>query len=57
MLLHATRKRRGIIIRSGSEIEQINQLLDNPKVIQLARKIEAVNPKANSPSSSNIFEI
>jgi hypothetical protein len=56
------RKRRGIIIRSGSELEQINQLLSNPKVIELAKKIEAVNPKIKedkSPKSSDteVFEI
>jgi hypothetical protein len=38
-------KKRGIIIRSGSELEQITQLLANPKVVELAKKIEAVNPK------------
>jgi hypothetical protein len=55
-----TKKRRGIIIRSGSELEQINQLISNPKVVELAKKIEAVNPKEDkSPRSSdtNIFEI
>jgi hypothetical protein len=54
------KKRRGIIIRSGSELEQINQLLSNPKVVELAKKIEAVNPKEDkSPRSSDteIFEI
>jgi len=35
----------GIIIRSGSKLEQINQLLSNPKVIELANKIETVNPE------------
>ena len=33
-----TKKRGIIIIRSGSELEQINQLLANPKVVQLALK-------------------
>jgi hypothetical protein len=46
-------KRRGIIIRSGSELEQFSQLLSNPKVIELAKRIESVN----SPKSSNTFEI
>jgi hypothetical protein len=50
-------KKRGIIIRSGSELEQISQLLSNPKVVELAKKIESVNPKINSPKSSNTFEI
>jgi hypothetical protein len=38
-------KKRGIIIRSGSELEQITQLVANPKVVELAKKIEAINPK------------
>jgi hypothetical protein len=31
-------KKREIIIRSGSELEQINQLLANPKVVELQRR-------------------
>jgi hypothetical protein len=53
-------KKRGIIIRSGSELEQINQLLSNPKVVELAKKIEAVNPKIKEDSRSSntdVFEI
>jgi hypothetical protein len=53
-----TKKRRGIIIRSSSELEQFNQLLSNPKVTQLTKKIEEVNPKTKEVTmSSNIFEI
>src|SRR5919198_250617 len=39
-----TRKKR-IIIRYGPELEQFSQLLSNPKVVELAKKIEAINPK------------
>jgi hypothetical protein len=46
-------KRKGIIIRSGSELEQINQLLANPKVVELAKKIEVVNPKTKDDSSKS----
>ena len=60
----ATTRKRGIIIRDGSELEQFNQLLSNPKVIELAKKIEAVNPenkedtaKNHSSSNTDIFEI
>jgi hypothetical protein len=60
----ATTRKKGIIIRSGSELEQFNQLLSNPKVIELAKKTEAINPKSkedtgSSRSSSNtdVFEI
>jgi hypothetical protein len=45
-------KKRGIIIRSGSELEQINQLLANPKVIELAKKIETVNPKIKEDNAT-----
>ena len=48
-------KKRGIIIRSGSELEQITQLLANPKVVELAKKIEEVNPKTKEVTmNSNI---
>jgi hypothetical protein len=58
-------KEKRKIIRDGFELEQFNQLLSNPKVIELAKKIEAVNPKKiedtaiNGSSSSNadVFEI
>jgi hypothetical protein len=57
-------RKKGIIVRDGSELEQFSQLLSNPKVVELAKKIEAVNPKskedtASSRSSSNtdVFEI
>src|ERR671931_1571466 len=54
----APRKKRGIIIRSGSELEQYNQLLSNPKVIELAKKIKEVNPKTKEVTMrSNTFEI
>jgi hypothetical protein len=57
-------KKKGIIIRSGSELEQIKQLLSNPKVVELAKKIEIVNPKTKeddsttrSSSNTDVFEI
>jgi hypothetical protein len=54
-------KRRGVIIRSSSELEEINRLLSNPKVAQLAKSIEEVNPSRDSASAkdsaNDIFEI
>lgn len=44
-------KKKGIIIRCGSELQQINRLLAYPKVIELAKKIEVVKPKAKEDSS------
>lgn len=59
-----TIRKKGIIIWDGSELEQFNKLLSNPKVIELAKRIEAINPKSkedttSSRSSSNtdVFEI
>ena len=58
-----TTRKKGIIIRDGFELEQFSQLLSNPKVIELAKKIETINPRSKddtaSSSSSNkdVFEI
>jgi hypothetical protein len=56
-----TTKRRGVIIRSSSELEEINRLLSNPKVAQLAKSIDEVNPSRESASAkdgaNDIFEI
>src|SRR5919198_4326626 len=58
----ATKKRRGIIIRSGSELEQFNQLLSNSKVVQLATNIDHVNPENKEDTTkrnidTDVFEI
>src|SRR6476646_10419813 len=53
-------KRRGIIIRSSAELEVISRLLSNPKVAQLAKSIDDVNPSKESTikrSGTDIFEI
>lgn len=55
-------KKRGIVIRSAAELEQITELLTNPKISELARKIDGVNPtevksKAKSTDRSDIIEI
>ena len=55
------RKKRGIIIRSGSELDLISQLLSNPKVVELAKKIQAVNPQLKEgitrTGDTDVFEI
>jgi hypothetical protein len=56
----STTKKRGIVIRSGSELEEISRLLTNPKIVQLAKSIDEVNPDVKTTSagaSSEIFEI
>jgi hypothetical protein len=53
-------RRRGLIIRSKEEIEQLSHILNNDKVIELASALEKVNPVQTSTSStvdSEIFEI
>ena len=51
-------KKRGIIIRSSSELDQIRKILTNSKLEQLAKSIDDVNPEVRSVSmSSDIFEI
>jgi hypothetical protein len=60
-----TTRKRGIIIRDGSELERFGQLLSNSKVIELSKKVEAVNPKSkedtaisgSSSSNADVFEI
>ena len=53
-------KKRGVVIRSASELNEINRLLTNPKLAELARNIDTVNPKwpaYASTGSSDVFEI
>ena len=53
-------KKRGILIKSRSELEQISNILNNVKIIQLAASIDEVNPeKKTKPISSqtDVFEI
>jgi hypothetical protein len=53
-------KKRGIVIRSASEFDEFNSTLANQKLIELARKIDEVNPKQKEEATatgSDIFEI
>ena len=53
-------KKRGIVIRSSSELDEISRLLNNPKVGELSKKIDEVNPKREATtgkSGPDIFEI
>ena len=52
--------RRGLIIRSKEEIDQLSNILTNDKVIELASAVEKVNPVQTNTSStmdSEVFEI
>jgi len=53
-------KKRGILIRSASELGEFNGTLANQKLVELTRKIDEINPKqkeATTVSRSDIFEI
>jgi len=53
-------KKRGIVLRSASELDEFNRILSNQKLVGLTRKINQVNPKqkeATSIGSSDVFEI
>ncbi len=53
-------KKRGIIIRSSSELEQIRNILTNVKLEILAKSIDEVNPEVKTSTakdSSDIFQI
>jgi hypothetical protein len=55
----AVTKKRGIVIRSAPELEEITKLLINPKLEQLARSIDEVNPerKPAVKAGEDVFEI
>jgi hypothetical protein len=53
-------KKRGIVVRSASELDEFNRILSNQKLFELARKMDQVNPKqkeVSSIGSADVFEI
>jgi len=53
-------KKRGIVVRSASELDEFNRILSNQKLVKLARKLDEVNPKqkeTTSIGSSDVFEV
>jgi len=53
-------KKRGVVIRSASELDEISPLLRHPKVGELSKKIDQVNPKRETSTGKggpDIFEI
>lgn len=53
-------KKRGFVIRSAAELEWIRDILSNPKVVELAEKMDKVNPQkkeSTSRTSTDIFEV
>ncbi len=56
----AATKKRGVVIRSTSELNQFNNILADQKLIELARRIDEVNPKQKEEvgiTGSDVFEI
>ena len=48
------------MIRSASELDEISRLLSHPKVGEVSKKIDAVNPKREATTvkgGSDVFEI
>jgi len=50
-------KKRGAVIRSASELEAISGLLSHEKVAELAKRIDEVNPKGETTTTTDIFEV
>jgi hypothetical protein len=52
-------KKRGVVLRSAAELEEMNRILSNSKLLQLAKSIEEVNPerKTSVKTEGDIFEI
>ena len=53
-------KKRGVVIRSSPELEEISRLLSNSKLAELAKNIDEVNPEkvlTKTGGSEDIFEI
>jgi hypothetical protein len=54
-------KKRGVVIRSSLELDEISRLLSHPKVSELSKKIDEVKPKRDSTTTEkgcrDIFEI
>jgi hypothetical protein len=53
----AVTKKRGVIIRSAPELEEITRLLSNPKVAQLAKNIDEVNPQKETTTAKGSQDI
>jgi len=53
-------KKRGVVIRSASELDEIGRLLGHQKVGELSKRIDEVNPKREATTGKgglDIFEI
>jgi len=56
----AITKKRGVVIRSASKLDEVSRLLSHPKIGELSKKIDEVNPKRDATSGKgahDIFEV
>jgi hypothetical protein len=57
----ASNRRRGIILRTSSELQQLKEIINNGKLLELTSSIEKVNPMQQPSTGANldneIFEI
>jgi hypothetical protein len=52
-------KKRGIVVRSEMEIGEINKVVSNAKLLQLAKTIDEINPPRKKPATDqgDVIEI
>lgn len=53
-------KKRGVVVRSTNELQEINKLLSHPKLVELSKRIDVVNPEklgGASTAEKNVLEI
>ena len=53
-------KKRSIVVKSASELDEFNRILSNLKLVELARNLDQVTPKPKETTmigSSDVFEI
>jgi hypothetical protein len=50
-------KKRGIVVRSEAEIAEINKVVSSPKLSQLAKTIDEINPPRKRPAAADQGDI
>lgn len=52
-------KKRGIVVRSEGELEEISKVVSNTKLLQLAKSIDEINPPRKKPAidQGDVIEI
>jgi hypothetical protein len=53
-------KKRGVVIRSSTELKWIKDILSNPKAAELVERIDKINPQKKESASrirTDVFEV